>query len=295
MENIREQTLLLGPRKSLVGIISPAAPSKASGDAPMIVILNSGIIHRVGANRATVSLSRALAGAGFPVLRFDLSGLGDSDSRPDMKAPLESALADIREVLDSLESSRQIGRFILAGLCSGADHSILYAGSDPRVVGLVLLDPSIPRTFRYYLKHYARHLVSLRTWINFVSGRHLRRFLQNRQMAKSGLAPGKAPGPNLNAPEVRNHLEQAYRSALNNGNQCLAIFTAGIEGQHNYREQLLDAFPGLSFGSQLRLAYYADCDHTFTAERHREQLVRQVVDWVQSTRFSMGLQERNTH
>lgn len=95
MNQIREQALLLGPRKSLVGIIA-VSPSPLP-DAPMVVILNSGIIHRVGAHRVYVPLSRALAAAGFPVLRFDLSGIGDSENRVDMLSPFEASLADIRK------------------------------------------------------------------------------------------------------------------------------------------------------------------------------------------------------
>ncbi len=288
MDQIREQALLLGPRKSLVGVISQAVPSAEHVDPPMVVILNSGIIHRVGANRTSVSLARALAGVGFPVLRFDLSGLGDSDSRPDALEPVEASLADIREVLDSLESTRQTRRFILAGLCSGADHSALYAGSDPRVAGVILLDPSIPRTFRYYVRHYAARVVRLSSWLNFVRGRHLLWYLQRKRAAQSGLEPQAVRTFDLNSTEVRGYLERAYRSAIHNDNQFMAIFTAGLENQHNYREQLLDAFPKLAFGSRLRLVYLAECDHTFTAECHRAQLIQLVVEWVRSTPFSTG-------
>jgi hypothetical protein len=212
--------------------------------------------------------------------------LGDSESRADALPPVEAALSDIREVLDSLESKRQTRRFILVGLCSGADHSIFYAGSDPRVVGVVLLDPSIPRTFGYYLRHYSARVVRLSSWLNFVRGRHLFWYLQKKRAEQSEIEPQASRALDLNAPEVRSYLERAYRVALDNGNQFLAIFTSGLENQHNYRKQLLDAFPRLTFGPRLRLFYLADCDHTFTAECHRAQLIQMVVEWVQSTPFS---------
>src|SRR5690606_1367498 len=114
----------------------------APKDPPFVLILNAGIIHRAGPNRLHVTLARALSAAGFPVLRVDLSGLGDSPPREDGAAPLDAALADIRDILDTLQATRGVQRVVLMGLCSGADHSVIYAASDPRVVGVALLDPS---------------------------------------------------------------------------------------------------------------------------------------------------------
>ena len=93
-----------------------------------------------------VLLARALAAAGISSLRFDMSGIGDSPSRPEATTPLELAMSDIRDAMEWLETNKRIGKVVLFGLCSGADHSILYASSDRRVVGTILLDPNIPRT-----------------------------------------------------------------------------------------------------------------------------------------------------
>jgi len=62
-------------------------------------------------------LARRLAALGYAAVRFDLSGSGDSERRPDVLNLLDAALVDIRETLDSLESSIQLRRAILVGLC----------------------------------------------------------------------------------------------------------------------------------------------------------------------------------
>ena len=59
----------------------------------------------------------------------------------------------------------------------------------------------------------------------------------------------------------------------------LAVFTAGLEDQQNYATQLLDAFPDVNFGDNLQLGWFADSNHTFSAEMHRRQLLKLVVDW----------------
>ncbi|MBX3611480.1 MAG: alpha/beta fold hydrolase [Hydrogenophaga sp.] len=290
MNAVAEQTLLLGPANGLVGVITPAQPP-ADGigvpdDKPFVVILNAGIIHRVGPNRLHVSLARALSADGFPVLRVDLSGLGDSAAREDGAAPLEAAMADIKDVIDTLQATRKVQRVVLMGLCSGADHSVIYAASDPRVVGVALLDPSIPRTTGYYLKHYAGRFFRARTWMNVASGRHpLWKVVTRRQSVASADMADARPAVTLEHPEVRAFLEKAYGGALANDTQMLAVLTSDRERQHNYRRQLLDAFPALNFKGRLLIEYFDHCDHTFTTLANQQRLVALVRRWMQGTRF----------
>ena len=90
----RELTVLMGRHKSLVGIFTESSQSPAVTAPPTVVLLNAGIVHRVGPNRMHVLLARALAAAGISSLRFDMSGIGDSPSRPEATTPLE--FGDVR-------------------------------------------------------------------------------------------------------------------------------------------------------------------------------------------------------
>jgi pimeloyl-ACP methyl ester carboxylesterase len=283
----KEMALLLGPRKSMVGVLAPGAKGAESADSasakPMVVVLNAGIIHRVGPNRLHVALARQLAARGYDVLRFDLSGIGDSAPRDDALHPFESALADIREVLDGMESMRGVERFILIGLCSGADQALIASERDPRVVALGLLDPSIPRTRGYFLRHWSRRLLSLRTWRNVLVGKHsLWRRLAGAgaRNARVGEAPAAAP-LTLESPAVRAALESAYRQVIARRVKILAVFagSAGREYRLNYRAQMLEAFPTIDFASCLRIEFFKDVDHTFSGERDRALLLSTIEDW----------------
>ncbi len=281
---VREQAFLLGPRQSLVGILTEPADPQAGENRPTFVILNAGIIHRVGPSRMNVLLARALASAGHDVLRFDLSGLGDSEPRPDGLAPFEAALADVREAIDWLETRRGARSIVLVGLCSGADHSLLYGGRDRRVRGLILIDPSTPRTRRYYVRHYGPRLIRPSVWFNVVLGRHLRvRRLAARLAGRGDPATYR---PDLQSPEVHAILESAYRAALDQGVRLLMVFTSGLEHRLNYREQVLDAFPDVAFGDRLRLEYLQGADHTFTSEVHRSRLIGIATEWAGQTAFT---------
>jgi pimeloyl-ACP methyl ester carboxylesterase len=283
MSAIREQALLFGRRKSLVGIIAQSSTNTAAGCA--IVILNSGIIHRVGPNRIFVRLARRLAAGGHLVVRFDLSGIGDSEPREDGLAPLDAALADIREVLDSLESTRQVRRVILVGLCSGADQSVIYGGQDERVKAVVSIDPSLPRTTGYYVRHYRRRLFRLQSWLSFASARHpfwreLRRSITPAAAASLEDPELQPASSDMQSPQERNFLRDAYASAVAAGVRILVILTGGREDQHNHPRQLFEAFPSVRFGSLLRLEFFGKADHTFSGETDRSQVMQLMVEWI---------------
>jgi pimeloyl-ACP methyl ester carboxylesterase len=314
--SVREQALLLGRQQSLVGVLAPGNPQPDRIERPYVVMLNAGIIHRVGPNRLHVELARLLAAQGFSSLRFDLSGIGDSEKRTDGLTLLEASLADVREVLDWLEASRGAGSFILLGLCSGADHALLHAGSDPRVAGVVLLDPSIPRTRGYYLRHYGRRLLKASSWWNFAGAlprlvsrsasslTSLRSLtwlawlgpLKSRQAGLTndveiGAGDGEEPLDEAWAdrPEARAFLKLAYQKAIDQGSEMLAIVTGDLENRQNYREQLLDAMQGVSFGDRLRLERFGDSDHTFSFEGDRRRVLSMIVDWVRTRPCSNAL------
>jgi pimeloyl-ACP methyl ester carboxylesterase len=276
--NFSEQALLLGNRKALVGVIArPSSPPP--NEMPAVVILNTGIVHRVGHHRMYVSLSRRLAGAGHVVLRFDLSGIGDSEQRNDKLSAIDSSLADIKEALDFLAATQQASRFVLIGLCSGADHAVLYGPTDPRVAGLVLMDPSIPPTTRYYAHYILQRLTTLRNWSSVAAGRSgLLRMLAS-QLAH-WLRPRRSTlGLTLETLKFSPHLEQCYEKSVANGIRILAAFTS-ISPRHTYQSQILDAFPQAAFKDSLKLEYFTRSDHLFSNQNDRYRLDQLVLDWL---------------
>ena len=278
---VRDQVVMIGDRKKLVGIVTQPADYEP-GVRPVCVILNSGIIHRVGHHRMYVTLARKLAAAGYQVLRFDLSGIGDSEGRSDGLPLLDGILADIRQAVAWLTTERRAQRIIMIGLCAGADHALVYAISDPRIAGLVLLDPSIPRTFGYYWRYFARHLLRPKSWLELAVGRGRFWMTLRKWLAIAPEAAFERHRINLNSPEIHDFLRGAYQRIVERQMHCLAIFTSGFPHQHNYRRQILDAFPTVRFTDRLQLEYSAGCDHVFTAEANRNRLFETMMTWVET-------------
>ena len=213
---IREKVVLFGSASSLVGIVTDPIDA-TDATRPGVILLNAGLLHRIGPNRLHVELARRLAAKGLVVLRFDFSGIGDSDVREDDLPFWESAILETQEAMTFLEKSRGLRRFVLMGLCSGAVSLFRTARVDSRVAGAVLLDPwgysaesSCLATTRLYWQSVWSVVRSPGRWMDSIPRhldvrvilRHLRRTLKRRKpdgtrrgrVSRSPRAWRRAPG-----------------------------------------------------------------------------------------------------
>ncbi len=157
--------------QTLVGILAePETPASIG-----VVMIVGGPQYRAGSHRQFVRVSRALASAGYAVLRMDYRGMGDSEGD---KRDFLAVDDDVKTAIDALfEQVSSIKRVALWGLCDAASAALLYVHStaDPRVQGLCLLNPwvrSQASLAQTHVKHY--YLDRLRQpsfWVKLVSGR----------------------------------------------------------------------------------------------------------------------------
>ncbi len=286
-EGIRERVTRFGPQQSLVGILTT---SKApTGELPYVVIVNAGIVHRVGPNRLYVDMARSIAALGYPVLRFDLAGLGDSDSVRGGASLLDSAIHDVQEAMDHLSSERQASRFLIFGLCSGANYAIATAVADPRVIGIMCVDATVSRTTRSLVVHVVRRLKHLSTLQDLVLLRHpvFYRPLGRRASAAQSVAQAAEGQRGQHAASYTSQAggaaeREAIERLIDRGVQMMLVFTGGVNHIYNYHDQLFDLLPGLDFRQQLRLQYMPDTDHTVSDQPSRQRLLASVGAWLQS-------------
>lgn len=118
----------------LVGIFE--LPERSSDIAVIIVV--GGPQYRIGSHRQFVLLARRLAREGIPSLRFDHRGFGDSEG----SSTFEETGPDIRSAIDAVQEQLPgVRRVIIWGLCDAASAAMMYADTDDRVAGLVVLNP----------------------------------------------------------------------------------------------------------------------------------------------------------
>ena len=275
----RERAVTFGSGRSLVGVLT--APAELPDvDQPVIVILNAGVIHRVGANRLHVRLAREFAPRGHLVMRFDLSGIGDSDPRGD-EADLDRAVQrDVTDALNYLESEHGARSFIIFGLCSGANNGFRCAVADPRVTGAILIDPTAYPTFRFYLTHFVPRLLRGQTWIRLFTGEdvRVRRF---RDWITGRAVPQQLPPVPVGVPApTKSEMDQGLGALVGRNVELLLVFTGGLVWQYNYATQFRDTFPRHARSEHVRVAYLPKSDHTFSAESSKTDLIEIVLAWL---------------
>lgn len=277
----REKAVRFGTTASLVGVLTEAAGG-ADADRPAFLFLNSGILHRVGSCRMHVRLARALSAAGYHCLRFDYSGIGDSDQRRDSLSFEESAVVETREAMDYLAKAKGTKRFVLMGLCSGADMAHETAVADERVAGLVMLDAWAYKTLGYKLRRYGPKLLDLGSWRNSL-GIRWRRF-RGTHADRRTCVPG-SEGVEYEVPKYvrvfppRERVSKDIKGFVARGIRMYYLWTGGLE-EYNHRGQHQATFRDVRFGSLLREEHLPDADHILTGLSHQEYVVRSVVSWM---------------
>ena len=259
---VRESAHAFGA--GLVGIVArPSAPARRTG----LILFNAGLVHRVGPFRGHVLLARRLAAEGFAVLRFDQAGLGDSALAA--TAAADARLAEMRAAMAVLQAECGVERFVLAGICSGADDAFALAGEDPRVAGVLAIDGLGYRTPRYWLRHVLARMRPRKLW------RLLRR---SRGGAGRGVMRSFPP----RADSARRLAALVERDV-----QLFFVYTGGAYGYCNHASQLAAALGAPARHPAVSVQYWPGCDHTFYLRRDRERLGEAVAAWMQA-RFGAG-------
>lgn len=96
------------------------------------------------ARRSMRLLAERLAAAGYPVLRFDLPGMGASLRNPEEIDGLEQAATALDEAAEALSAARACDRFIFAGLGLGALLALDRVARQPQsAAALILMAPPV--------------------------------------------------------------------------------------------------------------------------------------------------------
>lgn len=293
---LTEHCYEFGQQRHLFGIVTaPKEPRENSRDLA-VVMLNSGSVHRVGPNRLYVGLTRQLAARGFPCLRFDLQGLGDSamiHAGTENHSYPKSALADTADALRFLKTELGYKHFILAGLCSGA-HAAFHAA-----VGLPEFDISAamlinPLTFRYVdgmslstshfqdVEYYKKSARSMKSWLKLLRGqvdlKHLAglgiaqvtmKLASLRQAFNERFAVRKAP-----------QLAQELLQLQAQQRSMSLIVAEGDPGYNLLKSGARYTSARLLKKGLIHLHFIAKANHTFSARKPREELIKVVCDEV---------------
>lgn len=267
----------------LVGILHRA---RGRSRAPGVLVVVGGPQYRVGSHRQFTLVARQLATSGFPVLRFDYRGMGDSDGAPrsfesvaeDVDAAIAAFLASAGEAVDGI---------VLFGLCDAASAAMMHGARHPKVRAMILANPwvhSESGEARAYVRHYyGRRLLQLTFWRKLFAGEmRIRESLRDFARKFAASRERHAESGDFVA---------AMREGLARFHGPVLLFLSGRDLTAREFDQLCVNDP--KWRSALRdprieLVRLPGADHTFSRREHLDEVSRRIVAWLQGSRVAGG-------
>jgi hypothetical protein len=280
---VKEQVLRFGQWRSLVGVLTEPRAGTANADAPVVLFLNAGLLHHIGPHRLHVQLARRLARAGVQSLRFDLSGIGDSGPREDRMGRGESMVRETQDAMDTLAAAHGARRFVLFGICTGADQAVRVALADERVAGAVLVDGYAYQTTGHVLRYYFGRGLRPRSWWNVLSLRHpaFRRYASRLRGKPARSHAGDASGgprPGIYLRPPRAEAEARIGALAARGCRLCVVFTPTTTVSH--AAQFGEMFPSLRRHTAIRIVFLKHANHVFTLLASQAAVMDAVEAWI---------------
>lgn len=268
--------------EDLFGILSlPERPQRRG-----VLVVVGGPQYRAGSHRQFTLLARGLAAQGHATLRFDYRGMGDSSGA---LRTFEEVGHDLRAAIDQFFAMvPALEEVVIWGLCDGASAALFYAHQDPRVKGLVLLNPWVRTTeglAKATLKHYyGARLLSPELWKKLLSGQFAFRDAARSLLTQVRTVLGSGPRPDVGQGTLgRAPLPERMRFGLQEFvGPVLFIFS----GMDLTAKEFLDmagsshGWPTLLGAPRITRRHLNDADHTFSRRIWRDQVTSWTTEWL---------------
>lgn len=265
----KERAFRFGRAQHLVGVAGlPTSPSP--GETIGIIVLNAGMVHRVGPFRLHVELTRLLNARGYPTLRFDLSSIGDSSASDESQSRMQQIQADVADAMNLLSDHAGCSHFVLIGLCSGAQNAHDVTVNETRVAGAVFLDGYAYRTLGYRLRHYLPRLWSWARWRRILIDNGL-------QTASSGRAVAGEFAVHF---PPRKQVRRELTGMLDRGVILHFIYSSGVSRYFNHVRQFRECYGKLASRPNISVRLLKFANHTYTLEVDRKHLLGDIEQWL---------------
>jgi hypothetical protein len=291
---MKEEIIIFGNNDSLAGVITYTGENQSEKDFG-VIFLNAGLIHKIGPNRLYVKIARILAGKGINCFRFDYSGLGDSAISNEKKNQDEIKNGEIDQAINKLTEKISIKKFILIGICSGAEDAFKASLNDPRVVGLLLIDGTYydkmllndlyaTAAKKTAMRYYKKNIFSVKRWLKIISGKS-NIFSRNNIFILQGLINRGKKKTNSEKPGVFVTTDEKvgieeWEKLFKRNVKIYLIFCEGGTYIDLFKLTISGQLEAINRNGQLKIELIKDVDHTFTPVWSQELLTEKISNWI---------------
>ncbi|NNM82145.1 MAG: hydrolase 1, exosortase A system-associated [Burkholderiales bacterium] len=254
----------------LVGIVSvPETPANGTG----VLVIVGGPQYRIGSHRQFTLLCRDLAAAGIPAMRFDYTGMGDSEGPlrnfEEVEEDIQAAVETFFEHCDGLK------KVVLWGLCDAATSATFHAWKDPRISGMVLLNPwvrTIAGEAKARMKHYyLSRLVDPALWRKILTGK-----FDFSGSTKDFIGSASSASVHVDS----SSLPERMRTSLEKFQGKILFILSGNDLTAREFDDLAKSSAWRELISRTERHDLAEADHTFSRRQWRDRVYSWTIEWI---------------
>lgn len=281
MSAYREQGVVFNCGENrLVGIAAVPEITAEVG----VLILVGGPQYRVGSHRQFTLLARNLAAAGFASLRFDYTGMGDSEGDTQ---EFDQVGADISAAIEAmLETISGVCRVVLWALCDAASSAMMFAHRHSRVTGMILLNPWVHHgeySPEVKLAHYYRPSFWRKDqWRRLLFG-EIRLMPAFKELATDALAlVVKRALPTVRQQSQRSFVHDMLEGLLRFPHGILIVLSEADITASEFKALITQDADWKAAISRPFITTHAvvGADHTFSEPSWQEEVEQLTIDWL---------------
>ncbi len=294
----------------LRGILHQGHPDKYKNT--VLICLNTGLNDMVGWHRLQVKMARFLAAKGYTVLRYDDTGIGDSDGLIDEESivkiftEIETGLfVENADLMTSYVSERFKGHKIFyLGFCGGGLTGIFSAVNNKKIEGVISIGAPVTLSSKEYffkrdpwvveknVQKYRSKLLDAKAWIRFFSfrGDYKTVFTSIFFFLKHKFSGAYEETPaNTDSNEVVN-LNQEFFIAFKRFLKCnipaLFFYAENDSATWEFKKYFLAKYQAQYFGEHqcFRFVEAPRANHILSSRSSQEMLREEIGNWLK--RFS---------
>lgn len=266
---MKEVAFRYGENNRGLGVLT--LPDDPEG-APILVLLNAGLLYRAEPYRLNVLVARTAASLGYIALRVDLSGKGDTPARDLVNR--ESVALDWSLMKEALQTQFGPRPMLVFGLCSGADNGIKIAAFDDSVRGLILLDPVSPTDDGFRRRDLLAKLANVQKWKRIPV--HV---WQKLTSGFGGASESLLEPTSLRDEPTAQDLNDCFERLVASDGRVLAVFTSHAHKEYNQLGQFGRALGVDGAATITEEVYLPTAGHLYPVQEHRERLIRRIGRW----------------
>jgi dienelactone hydrolase len=211
-------------------------------------------------------------------MRFDGRGAGDSEGNWETA---EENYEDIRNAIDVFVSSTPgLDQIVLWGLCDSATTALLYAPTDPRIVGIVAVNPGMDvehATGGAYMRYYSSRLANINFWTR-IATRKFDYFGAARTFLNRFATALKFPKRDTDNECVS--IRERTSNFLSTANHALLVILSGEDINAYLFEAATRGWLEKLDGKRVTVYRIPGANHVFSRREWRDQLASKTVEWI---------------